>query len=67
MGGPTWREVVLSLNLPKVVSQIAQHLVLRLLLAHHGRHQLAQVAHDEDVDLRRTHALDELVHLRKTT
>ena len=47
----------------KLVCQVPQQLLLRLLLPHHGGHLLAQVAHDQDVDLRRTHTLHKLVHL----
>ena len=62
--GSTWRQVVLALHVREVGRQLAQQLLLRLRLAHHGRHLLAQVAHDQAVDLRRAHPLHELVHLR---
>ena len=63
-GERTSGQVVLALHVREVRRQVPQQLVLRLLLAHHGRHQLAQVAHDQDVDLGRAHALHKLVDLR---
>ncbi len=59
----TCRQVVLALHMGKVGGQVAQKLLLRLLLAHHGRHLLAQVADDERVDLRRAHPLHKLINL----
>lgn len=48
----------------EVYDDVIQQLALCLFLAKHGGHLLAQVAHDEHVDLGSTHALDKLVNLQ---
>lgn len=60
----TQGQVVLPLNLRKVVCQVSEHFFLRLLLAHHRRHLLSEVSHNHDVNLCSPHALHELVHLQ---
>ena len=56
--------MVLSLDHAKFLLQVGKQLLLGLLLAHHGGHLLAKVAHDQNVNLSGTYPLDELVHLR---
>ncbi len=58
-------EVVLALDMRELRGQLPEQLLLRLLLAHHGRHLLAQVPHDEGVYLCCPHPLDKLVHLQR--
>lgn len=62
--GRTSGEVVLALHVGEMTWQLRQQLLLRLLLAHHGRHLLPQVPNDEAVDLARPHPFHKLVHLR---
>lgn len=57
-------EVVFTLHIGEVGGQLPQQLLLGLLLAHHGGHLLAQVAHYQAVDLCRPHPLHKLIHLR---
>ena len=58
-------EVVLALDMRELRGQLPEQLLLRLLLAHHGRHLLAQVPHDQAVDLGCSHPLHKLIHLRQ--
>ena len=55
--------MVLALHMCKMVRQIAQQFLLRLLLAHHGRHLPSQVSHDEDMDFCCSYSLHKLIHL----
>lgn len=57
--------MVLALDIGELVAQIFEQLLLRFLLAHHGRHLLAQVPHDQAVDLGCPHPLHKLVHLQQ--
>ena len=58
-------EVMLALDMRELRGQIPEQLLLRLLLAHHGRHLLAQVAHDEGVYLCCPHPLHKLIYLQQ--
>lgn len=62
----TSRQMVLSLHHAKLCLQAGQQLLLRLRFAHHGRHLLPQMTHDQDVDFGRSHTLHKLIHLDQT-
>lgn len=59
----TCRKVVFTLHHAKLLRQVCQQLLLGLLLAHHGRHLLPQVPHDEEVNLGCSNPLHKLIHL----
>ena len=60
---PTRGKMMLPLDCCKFPVQVAEQLVLGLVLAHHDRHLLAQVAHDQDVYPSSPHPLHKLVDL----
>ncbi len=62
-GGVTGRQVVLALHHTKLCLQVGQKLLLCLGLAHHSRHLLPEMTHDQDVYLGSSHTLHKLIHL----
>ena len=56
-------QVMLALHEAELLAEVAQHLLLRLLLAHQRRHLLAQVPHQKGVDFAGSHPLHKFIYL----